>query len=193
MKKTAEFVSPGHPDKICDFIADSILDAYLEGDKESRVAVEVMGGHKLITINGEVTSRVSGDKIQLEKIVKNIVGAEYKIISTLNVNFRAITAGRLQRKFTKYTIFALLKIPIGFIQSFVYLALERPHIIISFGGYLSLPVVFCSWLLGIKSITHEQSTAPGLANKLNSLFTIGLLSTIKLKLLSIYWKKVPII
>ena len=49
--KTCEFVSPKHPDKISDFIADSILDAYLAGDKESRVAVEGMGGDKLITIN----------------------------------------------------------------------------------------------------------------------------------------------
>ena len=61
MKKTAEFVSPKHPDKICDFIADSILDAYLAIDKNSRVAVEVMGGHKLVTINGEVTSTAKPD------------------------------------------------------------------------------------------------------------------------------------
>ena len=39
MKKTAESVSPKHPDKICDFIADSILDAYLENDRESRTAI----------------------------------------------------------------------------------------------------------------------------------------------------------
>jgi len=93
MIKTAEFVSPGHPDKICDFIADSILDAYLEGDKESRVAVEVMGGHNLITINGEVTSSFHPD---LESLVKKIVparnaegiasaggGENYKIIINL--------------------------------------------------------------------------------------------------------------
>lgn len=80
MKKTAEFVSPRHPDKICDFIADSILDAYLENDKESRVAVEVMGGHKLITINGEVTSRSNISKLDIEKLVQDIVGKDYKII-----------------------------------------------------------------------------------------------------------------
>jgi S-adenosylmethionine synthetase len=80
MKKTAEFVSPKHPDKICDFIADSILDAYLEGDRESRVAVEVMGGHKLITINGEVTSLTSLLKPDIEKLVKNIVGQDYKVV-----------------------------------------------------------------------------------------------------------------
>ena len=65
MTKTAEFVSPGHPDKICDFIADSILDAYLANDIESRVAIEVMGGHNLITINGEVTSKLNKTKINI--------------------------------------------------------------------------------------------------------------------------------
>lgn len=80
MIKTAEFVSPKHPDKICDFIADSILDAYLAGDKDSRVAVEVMGGHKLITINGEVTSRT---EVDVESLVQSIVGASYKIISNI--------------------------------------------------------------------------------------------------------------
>jgi S-adenosylmethionine synthetase len=74
--KTAECVSPKHPDKICDFIADSILDAYLAIDKNSRTAIEVMGGHKLITINGEVTSLGKPD---LEKIVQSIVGDDCAI------------------------------------------------------------------------------------------------------------------
>ena len=78
--KTAEFVSPGHPDKRCDFIADSILDVYTSIDKNSRVAVEVMGGHNLITINGEVTSNARPD---VEKIVKKIVGKDYKVIINL--------------------------------------------------------------------------------------------------------------
>ena len=80
MKKTAEFVSPKHPDKICDFIADSILDAYLSGDKNSRCAIEVMGGHNLVTINGEVTSQSNPD---IEALVKGIVGADYKVISNI--------------------------------------------------------------------------------------------------------------
>ncbi len=80
MKKTAEFVSPKHPDKICDFIADSILDEYLKNDPESRVAVEVMGGHKLITVGGEVTSKSHPD---LENLVKEIVGIDYKVVINL--------------------------------------------------------------------------------------------------------------
>src|SRR3989338_10423601 len=88
--KTAEFVSPKHPDKICDFIADSILDVYLASDPESRVAVEVMGGHKLITINGEVTSHGKPD---IEKLVKNIVGNDYKIISNIAAQSPEIARG----------------------------------------------------------------------------------------------------
>ncbi len=88
--KTAEFVSPGHPDKICDFIADSILDAYLEGDKESRVAVEVMGGHGLITVNGEVTSKTKPD---IESVVKKIVGENYKVVINLSKQSPSIARG----------------------------------------------------------------------------------------------------
>lgn len=39
--KTAESVSPKHPDKLCDQISDALLDAYLAGDPESRVAIDV--------------------------------------------------------------------------------------------------------------------------------------------------------
>lgn len=90
MIKTAEFVSPRHPDKICDFIADSILDAYLEGDIDSRVAIEVMGGHNLITINGEVTSKT---EINIEAIVKNIVGDNYKVLSNIALQSAEIASG----------------------------------------------------------------------------------------------------
>lgn len=76
MIKTCEFVSPRHPDKICDLIADSILDAYLGQDKESRVAVEVMGGHGHITVSGEITSHA---QVDIEKVVHDIVGPNFKV------------------------------------------------------------------------------------------------------------------
>src|SRR3989338_6399220 len=80
MTKTAEFVSPKHPDKVCDFIADSIIDAYLTKDKNSRVAVEVMGGHGLITLNGEVKSNA---KLHIDVLVRRIMGKNYRVV----VNF----------------------------------------------------------------------------------------------------------
>lgn len=68
---TAESVSPSHPDKICDQISDAILDAYLEGDPRSRVAIEAVGGHGKVFIVGEVTSKV---KVNIEKIVTRLCG-----------------------------------------------------------------------------------------------------------------------
>ena len=96
--------------------------------------------------------------------------AEYKQITQKNIKSRWIVAGRLQRVLSAYTLQALAKVPIGFLQSFFYLLTERPNLIVSFGGSLSLPVVFCGWLLGIDSITHEQTIIPGLATRINSLF-----------------------
>lgn len=76
MLKTAECVSPKHPDKVCDQISDAILDACLEQDPMSRVAIETMGGHNLITITGELTTNAYVD---IPAIVRGIVGEKYGI------------------------------------------------------------------------------------------------------------------
>ena len=94
--RTAEFVSPLHPDKICDFIADSLLDKYLSSDPSSRVAIEVMGGHDLITINGEVTSNFSFD---IPEEVLNILASlnikqeNFKVISNIKLQSPEIARG----------------------------------------------------------------------------------------------------
>ena len=54
---TVESVTSGHPDKVCDAISDSVLDAFLAVDPHSRVAVETFGSHGLLVIGGEVTSK----------------------------------------------------------------------------------------------------------------------------------------
>lgn len=139
---------------------------------------------KILICGGHLTPAIALiDELVKEKdIVINFVGRkyategssvfsqEYKIVTDKKIKFYQITTGRLQRKFTKFTIPSLLKIPIGFLQSFIYLLITRPNIVVSFGGYVSCPIVISAWLLGIKSITHEQSIAPGLANKINSFF-----------------------
>ena len=53
--KTAESVCKGHPDKLCDLIADSILDECLRKDRNSRVACEVMATKGRIYVCGEIT------------------------------------------------------------------------------------------------------------------------------------------
>jgi len=63
---TAEAVRAGHPDKLCDQIADTILDAHLDQDSTARVAVEVFATDGKILIAGEVTSKA---KVDYKKIV----------------------------------------------------------------------------------------------------------------------------
>lgn len=75
--KTAEYVSPKHPDKLCDRISDAILDAYLADDPEARVAVEVAGGHGKVFITGEVTSRA---EVDIAQIVDRLVDSELELI-----------------------------------------------------------------------------------------------------------------
>lgn len=72
MKKyfTSESVTEGHPDKLCDLISDSILDAYLEKDENSRVGCEVVAGKNTIFVTGEITSN---GKVDIEKIVRDTI------------------------------------------------------------------------------------------------------------------------
>lgn len=70
--RTAESVSPKHPDKLCDQISDAILDAYLQEDPFSRVAVDVAGGHGTIFVVGEVTSNATS--VDVSGIVHRIAG-----------------------------------------------------------------------------------------------------------------------
>lgn len=58
---TSESVTEGHPDKVCDRIADAVLDAYLAQDKESRVALEVCCKGEHMYMLGEITSKGSVD------------------------------------------------------------------------------------------------------------------------------------
>jgi len=67
---TSESVTEGHPDKMCDQISDSILDAYLEQDPMSRVAVESLTTMGLVHVAGEVSSNAT---IDVEKIVRERV------------------------------------------------------------------------------------------------------------------------
>ena len=72
MKKlfTSESVTEGHPDKLCDYISDSILDAYISQDPKSRVACETVAGKNIIFITGEITSRAT---INIEEVVRNAI------------------------------------------------------------------------------------------------------------------------
>lgn len=67
---TSESVTEGHPDKLCDYISDSILDSYFEKDPYARVACETVAGKGQILITGEITSNA---EVDIEKIVRDTI------------------------------------------------------------------------------------------------------------------------
>lgn len=67
---TSESVASGHPDKVCDYIADRVLDAFVSGDPDSRVACECSASTDFLLIMGEITSKAYVD---VEKIAKEAI------------------------------------------------------------------------------------------------------------------------
>ncbi|MBI3485637.1 UDP-N-acetylglucosamine--N-acetylmuramyl-(pentapeptide) pyrophosphoryl-undecaprenol N-acetylglucosamine transferase [Candidatus Daviesbacteria bacterium] len=98
------------------------------------------------------------------------ISIESKVLPSLGVKYVNITAGRFPRYLGLNFFLSILKIPIGFIQSFYFLLKEKPSIVVSFGGYVGLPVVISAWLLSIPILVHEQTLKFGLANKISSFF-----------------------
>ncbi|HUW24291.1 MAG TPA: UDP-N-acetylglucosamine--N-acetylmuramyl-(pentapeptide) pyrophosphoryl-undecaprenol N-acetylglucosamine transferase [Patescibacteria group bacterium] len=90
--------------------------------------------------------------------------AEYLEVTQKGFPFTEIKAGKFQPRYQFWS--NLLRIPLGFWQSFVGLKKIKPDLIFSFGGYLALPVAYSGWLLGIPVVTHEQTTVSGWANKM---------------------------
>lgn len=75
---SAESVTEGHPDKLCDLIADNVLDACLAGDPASRVACEVMATRGHIIVAGEITTEANPDVFNIARDVLHGVGYDPK-------------------------------------------------------------------------------------------------------------------
>jgi len=93
--KSAEAVTEGHPDKVCDQIADAILDAYLLRDPSARVAVEIFGSHGLLVIGGEVTSEA---QVNVEEIARKVYAAigysdDFEVLANIHRQSPEISAG----------------------------------------------------------------------------------------------------
>ena len=70
---TSESVAPGHPDKVCDQISDSILDLYLTHDPSSRVAIETMATPNKVIIAGETRGPASVNDKLIELVVRDCI------------------------------------------------------------------------------------------------------------------------
>lgn len=83
---TSESVTEGHPDKLCDYISDTILDEALKQDKNSRVAVETFASANQITIAGQITTNA---KLDIEQIVRDRIKEIGYDNSKLDIDYRS--------------------------------------------------------------------------------------------------------
>lgn len=94
---------------------------------------------------------------------------EYQTVRKLNIPFINLRAGKLNRTWGNdwfAGLINLVKIPWGFIHSFWIIFRHKPDVIMSFGGYLALPIVIVGRLFRKKILTHEQTAVTGLTNKI---------------------------
>lgn len=102
---------------------------------------------------------------------KGGISFEYKSVKESGYKHIPLEAGRLTRTLDLQSVRNALSIPVGFIRALFIVLKEKPDIIMSFGGYIALPLAFWGWLLGKKVYTHEQTMRPGVANELIAKFS----------------------
>lgn len=85
MPKVVESVMAGQPDKVCDQIADAIVDEFLRRDPDSRVDVKVLGSHGMVMVGGEVNSSADFDLSALVKQVYRDTGYTDEVEVFVNV------------------------------------------------------------------------------------------------------------
>jgi len=106
------------------------------------------------------------DKAMDITFVGTKLGIESKVLPKEGFPLKTInSAGLLGKKGLK-RLFSLLKVPIGILQSMAFLMQKKPGLVVGVGGYVSGPLVFSAWVLGIPILIHEQNSIPGATNKL---------------------------
>lgn len=144
-------------------------------DKQNK-KVLITGGHlaPALAVIEELQKRNSWDIVWVGRRFAMEVGEvpslEYEIIPSLGIPFFDLKTGRLQRHLTPQTLPSLLRIIPGFFQALKIVNQVRPDIVLSFGGYLSVPVVISAWLFRIPIVAHEQTSVSGLANRITARF-----------------------
>jgi UDP-N-acetylglucosamine--N-acetylmuramyl-(pentapeptide) pyrophosphoryl-undecaprenol N-acetylglucosamine transferase len=134
----------------------SVASGLIEGIKRKYPALY----KNLVYVGGDLgmVGEEYGNSIEQRKF-KN---SEFKV--------RYIRAGKLQRSFSLSSVKLLLRTVLGVIDSFKILNEEKPDLIFSTGGFVSVPVCLVGWIKNIPIYLHEQTATVGLANKIVSKF-----------------------
>lgn len=134
-----------------------------------------METHKIIMTGGGSAGHVTPNLALIPKLLelgyevqyigtKN--GIESNIIQGENIKYHIISSGKLRRYFDVKNFSDPFKVIKGIIQSLGIMKREKPNIVFSKGGFVTVPVVIAAHLCKIPVIAHESDMTPGLANRL---------------------------
>lgn len=104
------------------------------------------------------------------KYIGSTDGIEKEIITSNNIPYYGISSGKLRRYFDVKNFTDPFKVLKGIVQARKILSKEKPDVIFSKGGFVTVPVVIAASMLKIPVVSHESDITPGLANKLASPF-----------------------
>lgn len=97
---------------------------------------------------------------------KTDISMEYKEVMRRNVPFIHLKTGRMTRRLSTSTIRSIATILPGFARAWSIVHAQKPDCVLSFGGYIALPIAIAAWLQNIPIYTHEQTIMPGQSNRL---------------------------
>lgn len=97
-------------------------------------------------------------------------GPEKEFVENKQIRFVALASGKWRRYFSILNVVDIFLIVIAFVQAFLFLLKEKPALLISAGGFVSVPLHWAGALLGIPQWIHQQDWQVGLANKLMAPF-----------------------
>jgi UDP-N-acetylglucosamine--N-acetylmuramyl-(pentapeptide) pyrophosphoryl-undecaprenol N-acetylglucosamine transferase len=100
---------------------------------------------------------------------------ERRILADRALRYYGIPAGKMRRYFSLRNLIDVFKTVMGLFASMAILLREKPRLLFSKGGYVSVPPVVAARLLGIPSLTHESDLRPGLATRINARFADSVL------------------
>jgi UDP-N-acetylglucosamine--N-acetylmuramyl-(pentapeptide) pyrophosphoryl-undecaprenol N-acetylglucosamine transferase len=98
------------------------------------------------------------------------LSVEYQLFPPLGVHFHSLQSGRFNRRSPLKTLIGLPSLVCGLFRSYQLVKKIKPDITVSFGGYISVPVIVASYLHHVPCLTHEQTGTLSLSTKLNSFF-----------------------